>query len=108
MIESAIDTHLSDRPGAETCVSIVDSAGRLAPGEVDVEVDGADLRVRPVADDSLLEEDGWLLVPASATPPSADPEFLVDTSVAVALGIADHDARPACRAVVEGDVVIVV
>ncbi|MEQ3554896.1 type II toxin-antitoxin system VapC family toxin [Pseudonocardia nematodicida] len=35
-------------------------------------------------------------------PTSADPEFLVDTSVAVALSTADHEARPACRAVVEG------
>ncbi|TCK25380.1 type II toxin-antitoxin system VapC family toxin [Pseudonocardia endophytica] len=37
------------------------------------------------------------------TPTSADgPELLVDTSVAVALSTADHDARAACRVVVEG------
>jgi predicted nucleic acid-binding protein len=37
-------------------------------------------------------------------PTSADPrpELLVDTSVAVALSVADHDGRSACRAVVEG------
>jgi predicted nucleic acid-binding protein len=37
-------------------------------------------------------------------PTSADgePEFLVDTSVAVALSVAGHDGRAACRAVVEG------
>lgn len=55
----------------------IDSAGRLVipkalrdrlglvPGEVDLEADGADLRVRPVAEDALEEQDGWLLVPAS-------------------------------------------
>lgn len=55
----------------------IDSAGRLVipkqlrdrlgltQGEVDVEADGADLRVRPIADDTLDEEDGWLVVPAA-------------------------------------------
>jgi AbrB family looped-hinge helix DNA binding protein len=55
----------------------IDSAGRLVipkalrdrlgllPGEVDVEADGADLRVRPATNDSLDEQDGWLLIPAS-------------------------------------------
>lgn len=36
------------------------------------------------------------------TPTSADPQLLVDTSVAVALSTADHEARAACRSVVEG------
>lgn len=55
----------------------IDSAGRLVipkqlrnhlgmtPGEVEVEADGADLRVRQVADDTLDEQDGWLVVPAT-------------------------------------------
>jgi AbrB family looped-hinge helix DNA binding protein len=55
----------------------IDAAGRLVipkplrdrlgltPGEVEVEADGADLRVRPAADDSLDEQDGWLIVPAT-------------------------------------------
>jgi AbrB family looped-hinge helix DNA binding protein len=57
----------------------IDSAGRLVipkqlrdrlgltQGEVDVEADGADLRVRPIADDALEEQDGWLVVPAAGT-----------------------------------------
>jgi predicted nucleic acid-binding protein len=36
------------------------------------------------------------------TPTSADPELLVDTSVAVALSVTDHEGRGACRAVVAG------
>lgn len=55
----------------------IDHAGRLVvpkplrerlglrPGPVEVEADGADLRVRVVAEDSLAEEDGWLVIPAS-------------------------------------------
>lgn len=35
-------------------------------------------------------------------PTSAEPEFLVDTSVAVALSSEGHEGRAACRAVVEG------
>ena len=35
-------------------------------------------------------------------PTSADPELLVDTSVAVALCVADHEGRTASRGVVEG------
>ena len=50
----------------------IDGAGRLVipkalrdelglrSGEVEVEADGVDLRARPVADDSLDEQDGWL------------------------------------------------
>lgn len=40
----------------------------LRPGEVEVDVDGADLRVRPIAGDELDEQDGWLLVPGTGTP----------------------------------------
>ncbi len=40
----------------------------LRSGEVEVEADGADLRVRPIAEETLDEQDGWLLVPAAGSP----------------------------------------
>ncbi len=55
----------------------IDKAGRLVipkslrehlglrPGEVEVTADGAALRVEPIADDSLDEQDGQLVIPAS-------------------------------------------
>jgi AbrB family looped-hinge helix DNA binding protein len=58
----------------------IDSAGRLVipralrerlglrQGTVDVEADGADLRVRPVAGDAFEEHDGWLVIPATGLP----------------------------------------
>ena len=58
----------------------IDKAGRLVipkelrdriglvPGEVDVRVEGASLRVEPVAGDRLVERDGRLTVPRSGQP----------------------------------------
>ena len=55
----------------------IDKAGRLvipkqlrihlglSPGEVEVTADGAALRVEPIADDSLEERDGLLVIPAA-------------------------------------------
>jgi AbrB family looped-hinge helix DNA binding protein len=52
----------------------IDSAGRvvipkairdrlgLVPGEVEVVIDGADLRIRPITDDAVVADDGWLVV----------------------------------------------
>ena len=37
----------------------------LQPGEVEIEVDGAALRVEPVAGGSLERRDGWLVIPSS-------------------------------------------
>lgn len=55
----------------------IDTAGRLVipkplrdhvglrPGEVEVTVDGSGLRIEPLAEDSLDERDGWLVIPVS-------------------------------------------
>jgi AbrB family looped-hinge helix DNA binding protein len=37
----------------------------LSAGEVEVTVDGAGLRVEPVAGDELVEENGYLVIPAT-------------------------------------------
>ncbi|HZM67817.1 MAG TPA: AbrB/MazE/SpoVT family DNA-binding domain-containing protein [Nakamurella sp.] len=62
----------------------IDSAGRLVipkvlrdrlglrQGAVDVEADGADLRVRPYAGEALEEQDGWLVIAASGQPITDD------------------------------------
>jgi AbrB family looped-hinge helix DNA binding protein len=41
-----------------------DSLG-LVPGEVEVTPDGAGLRIEPLANDVLAEEDGFLVIPAA-------------------------------------------
>lgn len=58
----------------------IDKAGRLVipkrlreqlglvPGEVDVAADGAGLRIEPLADDVLEEEDGLLIIPRTGIP----------------------------------------
>ena len=58
----------------------IDKAGRLVipkelreriglgPGEVDIRVEGATLRLEPVASDRLVERHGRLTVPATGTP----------------------------------------
>lgn len=55
----------------------IDSAGRLVipkalrdrlglrQGAVEVDADGADLRVRPLAEETLADDHGWLVIPAS-------------------------------------------
>jgi AbrB family looped-hinge helix DNA binding protein len=55
----------------------IDSAGRmvipkairdrlgLVPGEVDIVIDGSDVRIRPIADDAVVTDDGWLVVRTS-------------------------------------------
>lgn len=40
----------------------------LTAGAIELSVDGARLVIEPVHDDTLVEEDGFLVVPASGTP----------------------------------------
>ena len=44
----------------------------LTPGEVEVSVQGAGLRVEPLAGESLEERDGRLVIPADGAEISAD------------------------------------
>jgi AbrB family looped-hinge helix DNA binding protein len=56
--------------------STIDKAGRLvipkalresiglAPGEVEITTDGVGLRIEPLADEALEDEDGLLVIPA--------------------------------------------
>ncbi len=57
----------------------IDKAGRLVipkqlrerlglrPGVVEVHADGTGIRVEPIAAESLVAQDGWLVIPASGT-----------------------------------------
>lgn len=46
----------------------------LRPGEVEVTIDGAGLRIEPVATDSLVDRDGLLVIPAEGA--SIDDDFV--------------------------------
>jgi AbrB family looped-hinge helix DNA binding protein len=48
-----------------------DSVG-LVPGDVEITVDGAGLHIAPVADDSLEDEEGLLVIPAPGATVSED------------------------------------
>ena len=37
----------------------------LVPGDVEVEIDGSDLRIRLIADDAVVIDDGWMVVRTS-------------------------------------------
>ena len=48
-----------------------DSIGLAGGGTVEVELDGAAIRIEPVAGHELREEDGLLLIPAAGVPINA-------------------------------------
>jgi len=62
----------------------IDKAGRLVipkslrdrvglrPGTVEIEIDGAALRIAPVSGDGLEHRDGWLVIPAAGEVVTAD------------------------------------
>jgi len=54
-----------DKAGRIVLPKVLRDRVGLVPGEVDVVADGAGLRVEPIADSRLVEEDGRLVVPAS-------------------------------------------
>jgi AbrB family looped-hinge helix DNA binding protein len=72
----------------------IDKAGRLVipkplrdrvglqAGEVELTVDGTAIRIVPIHDDELMEEDGFLIVPPSGTP--------IDDDLVQALRLADQ------------------
>ena len=51
--------------------SLRDRIGLTAGGEVEVEIDGASVRIEPVVGTGLREKDGLLFIPASGTPITA-------------------------------------
>ena len=51
--------------------AIRDRIGLTAGGEVDVELDGASVRIEPVVGTDLREEGGLFFIPASGSPISA-------------------------------------
>ena len=46
--------------------------GLLGPAEVDIEVDGAGIRIDAITDGSLVEEDGRLVIPATGSKVTTD------------------------------------
>jgi AbrB family looped-hinge helix DNA binding protein len=76
---TAMDERRSCRWYTNGMRATIDQAGRvvipkalrdqvgLTPGDVEIVVDGAGLRVEPIATDDLDERDGFLVVPASGT-----------------------------------------
>lgn len=49
-----------------------DRVGLTGGGEVEIELDGAAIRIEPVGGSGLREDGGLLLIPAAGTPLTAD------------------------------------
>lgn len=65
--------------------SLRSRVGLIGGGEVELELDGAAIRVEPVAGGDLVEEDGFLVIPSAGIP--------IDGAVVRDLIDADRHAR---------------
>ena len=54
-----------DRAGRMVIPKAIRDRLGLVPGDVDIMIDGSDLRIRPIADDAVVDDDGWLVVRTS-------------------------------------------
>lgn len=61
-----------DRAGRLVVPKALRERAGLAPGEVEITLDGAAIRVESVATDELVEADGLLLLPAGGPQLDAD------------------------------------
>jgi AbrB family looped-hinge helix DNA binding protein len=52
--------------------SLRERVGMIGQGEVEIEVDGAAIRVEPIAGEGLVDEDGLLVIPAIGMPITND------------------------------------
>ena len=88
--------------------SLRDRIGLAGGGEVEIELDGAAIRIEPVAGRGLREDGGLLFIPQQPTRCRLDtdadqrPVALLDTSTAVALIVEDHEAHVATLDAVRG------
>jgi AbrB family looped-hinge helix DNA binding protein len=61
-----------DKAGRLVIPKVLRDGLGLVPGEVEVIPDGAGLRIEPLADDQLEDEDGLLVIPAADVAVSDD------------------------------------
>lgn len=61
-----------DRAGRLVIPKSLRERAGIAPGEVEISLDGAAIRIQSVASDDLVEEDGLLLLPSGGPELDAD------------------------------------
>ncbi len=54
-----------DKAGRLVIPRVLRESVGLVPGHVEITVDGAGLHIEPLADDSLVDEEGMLVIPAA-------------------------------------------